>query len=91
MRNFVNRLIVPEITDFVYSICYTLITPFHLWSISYDTEAILFFLRSNIIKHPLLGYVMKYSLFEEVETRASSIKTLQSYKIFKKKYELANI
>ena len=90
-QRYVNRLFLPEVLDFLYSIVYTAITPFHLWIISYDIEAISYFIRNNIIKHSLLGYVMKYTLFEEIEYRNSQSKTKESYEIFKKKYEIETI
>ena len=90
-QRYVNRLFLPEILDFIYSIVYTAMTPFHLWIISYDTEAITYFIRNNIFKHPLLGYVMKYTIFEEIDYRAGQNKTQESYDIFNKKYEIDTI
>lgn len=90
-QRYVNRLFLPEILDFIYFFIYTAITPFHLWLISYDIEALTYFIRNNIIKHPLLGYIMKYSIFEEMEMIHLQPKTRESYTIFKKKYELDTI
>jgi len=90
-QRYVNRLFLPEILDFIYSIIYTAITPFHLWIISYDTEAITYFIRNNIFKHPLLGYIMKYTIFEEIDHRTAQGKTQESYDIFIKKYEIDTI
>lgn len=87
----VNRLFLPEILDFCYSFIYTALTPFHLWNISYDIQAITYFIRHNIIQHPLLGYVMKYTIFEEMDMIQIQPKTTESYNIFKKKYEIENI
>jgi hypothetical protein len=90
-QKYVNRLFLPEIIDFGYSFMYTALTPFHLWNISYDINAITYFIRHNIIQHPLLGYVMKYTIFEEMDMIQIQPKTIESYNIFKKKYEIENI
>ena len=86
-QSYINRLFLPEILDFFYSFVYTAITPFHLWIISYDIDSITYFIRNNIIKHPLLGCIMKYSIFEEMDMIQIQHKTLESYNIFKKKYD----
>ena len=86
-QKYVSRLINMEIMDFIYSIYYTLLTPFHLWNISFNIENIVYFVKHNMVKHKLLGWVMEYSVFEKKDIYSVSDKTKISIQIFKNKYE----
>ena len=54
-----------KITNIIKDIFYTILTPFHLWEISYNTEYIINFIFRNTIEHDELNYICKLSNFNE--------------------------
>ena len=54
-----------KIADLGRNIVYTILTPFQLWSLSFDVEHIIDFIIKSTIEEPTLGHVCKYSLFNK--------------------------
>lgn len=81
-----------KLSILLYNSLYTLITPFYLWKLQYETENIVYFLRNSFIKHPVLGYISKYAVFENDSFSFSGdAKTAVSLETFKQKYEKTSI
>ena len=72
-----NKLFAYNIQNILLNIVYTILIPFELCKIYFKVEKIVYFLSNNSIKHPIMGYVCKYSLFENVNTDSNE-KTKQS-------------
>tara|TARA_Y100000590_G_scaffold39811_2_gene42491 strand:+ start:243 stop:1742 length:1500 start_codon:yes stop_codon:yes gene_type:complete len=77
-----NKLFAYNIQNIILNILYTILIPFELWKLYYKSEKIVNFLVNNSIKHPVMGYVCKYSIFENVN-EMSDKKTQQSLANFK--------
>ena len=55
--------------------------PFHLWYIYFSVPQIVKFIKDKTVRHPHMGLVCEYSLFDELEIPNQNIdkKTLASY------------
>ena len=97
VRKEFSKLFQYKIINMIYDICYTIATPFLLWKLYYRVDMILYFIINSTIKHETMGYVCKYSLFENIENKCDNYglqnssdteefdkKTYQSYLNFRK-------
>jgi autophagy-related protein 9 len=75
-----------KIADLGRNVVYTLLTPFQLWSLSFDVEHILDFIIKSTIEEHTLGFVCKYSLFNKNLLNSNEVKIVQSYDTFIKTY-----
>lgn len=78
-----NTLYENKILNISKNILFILIVPFQLYRLSYNVDNIVNFLISSSYKHEKLGYVCKYSLFDNINNITDS-KTIQSYNNFRK-------
>jgi hypothetical protein len=70
----------------------TIVAPFELWNLQYELDEIVYFLRNSFVKHPYLGYISKFSIFEKDDFMYCEDKKKEtSLKIFKKQYEKTSI
>ena len=76
-----------KIADLGRNIVYTIMTPFQLWSLSFDVENIIDFIIKSTVEEPTLGHVCKYSLFNKQLLNSKEKKLLQSYVQFIKMYK----
>ena len=85
VRNSFSNLYKFKIVTIIKSTIYTFLVPFHLWYIYFDVERIVNFIKNKSVKHPQMGYVCKYSLFDNIENTSETAdsKTLASYYNFK--------
>jgi autophagy-related protein 9 len=77
-----NTLFEYKISNIIRNICYTILVPFQMWNIYFKVDKIVSFIVDNSVKHPIMGYICKDSLFDNIETIVN-LKTRQSYNNFK--------
>ena len=77
-----KRLFQYKIITIVNNIVYTLFAPFQLMILYYKTEDIVDFFIKKSHNHSLLGYICKYSVFENTLNHDIDRKTFQSYNNF---------
>ena len=53
-----------------------------MWNIYFKVDSIVTFIVDNSVKHPIMGYICKDSIFDNIETN-TNLKTTQSYNNFK--------
>ena len=81
-----------KVINIMYNAIKTLIAPFELWSLQYNTDDIVYFLHNSFVKHPYLGYISKFSVFEKEDFQFCEDKKKEnSYKVFKKQYEKTSL
>lgn len=68
------------------NIFYTLLTPFQLWSLSFDVEHILDFIIKSTVEEENLGHVCRYSLFNKYLVNSNFAKIKNSYDNFVRLY-----
>jgi len=80
-----SKLYQYKIITILKNIIYTFLVPFHLWYIYFDVKQIVKFIKKTAVKHPQMGYVCKYSIFDNIDSPNSPVdkKTLASYYNFK--------
>ena len=85
IKNKFSKFYQYKITTILTNIVYTFLVPFHLWYIYFDAKNIVKFIKRTAVKHPQMGYICKYSLFDNIDTAQGNIdrKTLASYYNFK--------
>lgn len=81
-----------KILNILYGGIKTIVAPFELWNLQYELDEIVYFLRNSFVKHPYLGYISKFSIFEKDDFMYCEDKKKEtSLKIFKKQYEKTSI
>lgn len=80
-----------KIIEIVYDILSTLLIPIQLWSISYDTKYIVYFLKKITIKNDILGYTCTFSNFENNDDFYGSQINDNDREYIKRKKELSKI
>lgn len=78
-----------KIKTILKNIVYTFLVPFHLWYMYFSVPIIVKFIKDKTVRHPNMGLVCVYSLFDEIEYQNSETdkKTLASYNNFKDLHE----
>lgn len=71
-----------KIQSIIKNIVYTIIVPFQLMTLYYQTDKIVNFIKKITKRHLIMGYTCKYSIFEEIESM-SDRKMLLSFDNFK--------
>jgi autophagy-related protein 9 len=77
-----NSLFEYKISNIIRNICYTILVPFQMWNIYFKVDSIVTFIVDNSVKHHIMGYICKDSIFDNIETN-TNLKTRQSYINFK--------
>lgn len=75
-----------KIIDLSKNIFYTILVPFQLWSISFDTKNIINFIIKSTINEPILGNICKFGLFHKNIINTNEKKIKESYDYFIKMY-----
>jgi len=85
IKNQFSQYYQYKIVTILKNIVYTFLVPFHLWYLYFSVKDIVKFVKKTAVKHPQIGYICKYALFENVETPRvdTDRKTLASYYNFK--------
>jgi autophagy-related protein 9 len=78
-----------KIKTILKNIIYTFLVPFHLWYIYFNVPQIVKFIKDKTVRHPHMGAVCKYSLFDDLDYPNNNVdkKTLASYINFKEIHE----
>ena len=65
IKNQFSQYYQYKIVTILKNIVYTFLVPFHLWYLYFSVKDIVKFIKKTAVKHPQIGYICKYALFEK--------------------------